>query len=79
MYAGAPILDASGRVIAAFTFRLNPTTDFTAILQKGRLDSASETYVFDSQARLISESSFDDQLHRLGLLATDKHSIINSW
>lgn len=77
MFVGAPIVDDAGKVIAAFTFRHDPAEDFTAILRKGRLGPRGETYAFDRNGRLISESRFDDQLREIGLLAPNKHGMLN--
>jgi len=77
MFVGAPILDDTGNVIAIFTFRIDPTEVFTAILQQGRLGITGETYAFDGDGRLISESRFDDQLINIGLLSPYQRSILN--
>lgn len=77
MFVGAPIRDPTGAVIAALTFRLDPSRDFTAILQRGRIGASGETYAFDRDARLISESRFDDQLRSIGLLRADERGILN--
>lgn len=77
MFIGAPVLDGDGEVIAVFTFRIDPFADFTAILQRGRLGASGETYAFDSDGVLISESRFDEQLRRLGLLRKGQSSILN--
>jgi hypothetical protein len=77
MFVGAPIRDRTGAVIAALIFRLDPGLDFTAILQRGRIGASGETYGFDRDARLISESRFDDQLRSIGLLGPDERAILN--
>ena len=77
MFVGAPILDDTGNVIAIFTFRIDPTEVFTAILQQGRLGITGETYAFDGDGRLISESRFDDQLINIGLISPYQRSILN--
>ena len=77
MFVGAPILDDMRNVIAIFMFRIDPTGVFTAILQQGRIGISGETYAFDSGGRLISESRFDDQLIRIGLLSPYQRSILN--
>lgn len=77
MFVGAPILDNTDNVIAVFTFRINPAEVFTAILQQGRLGFTGETYAFDGDGRLISESRFDDQLINIGLISPYQRSILN--
>jgi len=76
MFVGAPIRDRTGAVIAALSFRLDPGQDFTAILQRGRIGGSGETYAFDRDGRLISESRFDDQLRSIGLLGPDERGIL---
>jgi hypothetical protein len=77
MFVGAPVRDPTGAVIAALTFRLDPGQDFTAILQRGRIGASGETYAFDREGRLISESRFDDQLRSIGLLGPEDRGILN--
>ena len=77
MFVGAPILDTAGRVIAAFTFRLDPALALTRIMQLGRMGPSGETYAFDARGRLISDSRFDQELRDIGLLAPDQRAILN--
>nr|MCH9638873.1 sensor histidine kinase [Betaproteobacteria bacterium] len=77
MFVGAPIFNEFGQVLAIFTFRLDPTEDFTDILQQGRVGQTGETYAFDDSGRLISNSRFDEQLREIGLIATDEQAILN--
>lgn len=77
MFVGAPVLDRLGKPIAIFTFRLNPAEAFTKILQQGRIGATGETYAFDSEGRLISNSRYVDELRTIGLLAGDQLGILN--
>jgi signal transduction histidine kinase len=77
MFVGAPIRDADGEIVAALTLRIDPTQDFTAILQRGRVGESGETYAFDEEGRLISESRFDDQLRSIGLIDSTQRAILN--
>jgi len=77
MFVGAPVKNELGSVIAVFTFCIDPREDFTAILQQGRIGISGETYAFDISGRLISESRFDDQLRRIGLLDPNQRAILN--
>jgi signal transduction histidine kinase len=77
MFVGAPVNNEFGKVIAVFAFRIDPSEDFTTILQQGRIGFSGETYAFDNRGRLISESRFDDQLRRIGLLDPDQRAILN--
>jgi hypothetical protein len=77
MFVGAPIVDAAGVSIAVLVFRLNPFRDFTALFQRGRIGKTGETYAFDEQGRLISESRFDDQLREIGLIGNGERALLN--
>jgi PAS domain S-box-containing protein len=77
MFAGVPIRDNTGEVIALLTIHIDPSHELSAILKRGRLGGSGETYVFDENGRLISESRFDDQLREIGLIEPDEHAILN--
>ncbi|WP_455220805.1 PAS domain S-box protein [Kaarinaea lacus] len=77
MFAGAPIKNKAGSVIAILAFQLDPIEEFTSILQQGRIGTTGETYAFDEQGRLISNSRFVDELHHIGLLEINKPAIVN--
>ena len=77
MFVGAPIVDESGNVIAAFLFRLRPDEGFSGSLGHGRIGRTGETYAFDRGGHLISRSRFDDQLRRIGLIAEDQEAMLN--
>lgn len=68
MFVGAPIFDENGSVFALLAFRVDPKRDFARILERGRIGITGESYAFDSQARLISDSRYDDQLRQFGLI-----------
>jgi len=68
MYFVAPIVGENGQIIAALAVRIDPTRDFTAITQPGQVGVSGETYLFDKQGILLTESRFDDQLRRTGAI-----------
>jgi len=68
MLSSTPILDSDGTIIAALSLALNPDKDFTRILSVARMGDSGDTYAFDKQGYLISDSRFEDQLRELGLL-----------
>ncbi len=76
MFAGAPIRDASGEIIAALAFRIDPAKDFTALLRTTWTGETGETFAFDSTGRLISDSRFEQKLRDLGLLSPDSRAIL---
>ncbi len=69
MLAAAPILDEKGKSIAALGLRIRPDLVFTRILQVARSGASGETYAFDKNGLFLSQSRFDDELKRIGLLA----------
>ena len=79
MFVAAPIRGDDGRVVAALGFRMRPERTFTRILNVARLGTSGETYAFDRSGRLLSQSRFDDDLKRIGLIADQPHvrSILN--
>ncbi len=77
IFVGAPIFSNTGNVVAIFTFRMNYSEIFSTFLKNAHIGKSGETYAFDRNARLISESRFEQQLHRIGLLKAGQSSILN--
>ncbi len=73
-----PLLDDKGKPIAALGLRIRPEDQFTRILQVVRFGESGESYAFDRNGLLLSQSRFDDELKELGLLADqpDARSIL---
>lgn len=79
MYACAPIRDENFQVVAALALQIRPDEEFTRILQVGRVGASGETYAFNAEGLMVSNSRFDEDLILLGLIA-DKpgaRSILN--
>jgi len=77
IFAGAPIRNRAGKVIALLMFRIRPSLDFTATLQHGRIGMTGETYSFDSRGRMTSESRFDHLLREIELIRPGERGILN--
>ncbi len=77
MFVAAPIRNNADEVMAVFIFHLDPEEGFTNILKQGRIGKTGETYAFDSEARLISQSRFDDRLQEIGLVPTGEYGMLN--
>lgn len=77
MFAFAPVKADDGTVIAALGLRLRPDDEFSQILQVARAGTTGETYAFDRNGLLLSESRFDEQLREIGLLTEDADSVLN--
>jgi hypothetical protein len=78
MFTIGPVADAEGKPMAALGLRIRPEAHFTRILQVVRFGESGETYAFDKNGLLLSQSRFDDDLKQLGLLADlpDSRSIL---
>ncbi|WP_417382155.1 serine/threonine protein kinase [Gimesia sp.] len=79
MLALAPVNDADGNPIAALSLLIRPEINFTRILSIARAGKTGETYAFDKEGTMLSQSRFDDDLKMIGLIPdrADAHSILN--
>ena len=74
MFAVAPVRNPTGDVIGVLALRIRPEVEFTKILQVAKSGETGETYAFDNSGLLLSESRFDQDLVRIGLLADQPHT-----
>lgn len=74
MLVAAPVKDLEGTVVAVLAFRLRPERQFAQALESGRPGESGETYAFDKQGLLLSDSRFNDDLRQIGLIAQDSAS-----
>ena len=77
MFFAAPIKNSRGEVIAVVSQRIDPSQDFTRLIQLGRIGKSGETYAFGKYGKLLSESRFDSDLRKIGLIKTGQKSILN--
>jgi len=79
MFVSTPVLDQAGEIIATLSFRIRPEQDFTRILSVSRAGLTGETYAFDRQGLMLSDSRFNDQLKAIGLTldAKNQTAILN--
>ncbi|MBX3449836.1 MAG: serine/threonine protein kinase [Planctomycetaceae bacterium] len=68
MFCGSGVRDDSGQIVAVLALRMRPDVEFTELLEVGRIGTSGESYAIDAKGRFISNSRFDDELRRLGLL-----------
>jgi eukaryotic-like serine/threonine-protein kinase len=68
MFALAVQRDLTGDVIGVLGLRIRPDQDFVRILQIARPGNTGETYAFDRDGLLLSESRFTQDLIRIGLV-----------
>ncbi len=64
----APVLGPQGKVRAVFALRLLQIGYFNHISRQGRLGDSGETYAFNRNGIMISESRFRQQLYDTGLV-----------
>ncbi len=78
MFTAAPLYrEGKDEVIAVLTVRINPDRGYSNITEFGQFGYSGETYVFNGQGTLITESRFDDSLRNLGLIGEGERSILN--
>lgn len=68
MFTLAPIRNEQGETFAIFSFRISAEVEFAPIFTVARLGDSGETYAFDVNGLMISDSRFNDQLQKIGLL-----------
>jgi len=78
MTIAAPIRNQEGKVIAALAVRLDPRRDFTQTIELARLEATGETYAFDRDGRLLTQSRFEANLRDSGMLPPGGDSILNT-
>ncbi len=74
MFVCAPVRDPSFQVVGVLALQIPPEREFTQILQLGQVGPSGETYAFDADGMMVSNSRFDDDLILLGLLPDQPHS-----
>jgi hypothetical protein len=74
MFVAASIRDDSFQVVGAFALRIDPEQEFSRIMSLGRFGDSGETYAFDNNGRMVSDSRFDESLILLGLLPDQENS-----
>ncbi|MDZ4659449.1 MAG: serine/threonine protein kinase [Bythopirellula sp.] len=74
MFVAAPIRDESFQVVGVLAFRIQPEKDFSRILELGQFGESGESYAFDKNARMVSNSRFDKSLILNGLIPDEEDS-----
>ncbi len=69
MLVAAPVRDREEAVIAILAFRLQTAGQFAQALEHARPGNTGETYAFDKNGLLLTDSRFNDELRRLGLIS----------
>ncbi len=77
MIVGAALTEPDGSIPCVLAFFIDPERDFTEILQRGRIGESGESYAFNREGRLISQSRFEEDLRRIGLIDEGASGILN--
>jgi PAS domain S-box-containing protein len=77
MRAAALIRGADGASLAILVLRIDPEKTFTQILRRGVMGESGESYAFNQEGKLISESRFTEDLKALGLVPEFGRSILS--
>ena len=77
MFFAAPVKNLQGQIIATVARQIDPSQDFTRLIQLGRIGKTGETYAFDRYGKLLSQSRFDQDLRNSGLLGEGEKSILS--
>jgi len=68
MFAMAVQRDLTGDVIGVLGLRIKPDEDFVRIMQIARPGQTGDTFAFDANGLMLSESRFTSELQRMGLV-----------
>lgn len=71
LWVATPVRDRDGNVFASIVLGISPEGQFTEILSVARAGESGETFAFDDKGWLLSDSRFDEELVRMGLLRMD--------
>ena len=77
IFVAGPIANNEGQVVAAIALGMPAESEFTRVLDVARTGDSGETYAFDRDALLVSDSRFDQQLRELGLINENQRAILN--
>lgn len=76
MFIATPIYEGR-KIIALLVFSIDPSKDFTRVMQVGRVGDTGESYAFDKEGKMLSESLFDEQLVNLALIPPGGRGILS--
>ncbi|MDN3616653.1 diguanylate cyclase [Vibrio gallaecicus] len=77
MFAVSPIRNHENSIIAVLAIRIDSVNSFSRLMRLGRIGNSGETYVFDHQGVMLTESRFEDQLLALDLIDYKEGSSLN--
>jgi len=75
MQAASPIKNDEGETVGALVLIFSPNAEFTRILSVASYGDSGETFAFDGEGVLLSESRFDAELRQFGLIENKPESV----
>jgi len=79
MFAGAPIRDNDGRIIALLTLRLDPHERFIPLFTQARVGDTGESYAFDKSGLMLTTSRFEQDIVEAGLVSKGKRGTLEIY
>ncbi len=77
MFFLAPVTNDFGNIIALIAARIDPHGMFSRLVALGRMGATGETYLFNDEGLLLTESRFTENLITVGLIAPNAQSILS--
>lgn len=77
MFTSTPVRNKKGDIVGVLAFRIRPELEFSENLRVSRFGKTGETYAFNDDGVLISNSRFDEHLKKTGLVDPDISPIFN--
>ena len=74
MFVSTPILDDKGKAMAVLALRVSPDQSFGSVFSRARFGESGETYAVNDKGLMLSESRFNDDLAKMGLLNDPLHA-----
>jgi serine/threonine protein kinase len=76
---GAPVMLSMAPIatgvatLGSLALLIDPTADFSKLLSVARTGRTCETYAFNREGQLVSQSRFEDQMRQFGMLSSEKN------
>ena len=77
MFVGAPVYGSDGKIVAAILIRINPYITLGKITKMAGLGETGETFAFNEQGKMITDSRFLKSLHEAGIIDNDKRGVLS--
>jgi PAS domain S-box-containing protein len=75
-FFASPVYDSKHTMVAILALKVVPQLQGSSILKSVRIGNTAETYGFDRNGMMLSQSRFEQELKAAGLLAEDRSSIL---